>query len=453
MQPDIINKALVIDDDEEVCDIFCDLLKRAGLHVISAKDGMEGLKAFETENPDITLLDLNMPGMHGMDVLRELKQKDPEAPVIVITGYGDVATAVEALKLGAYDFLLKPFKPDYLKLTVRRALERSNLWREVKRLKSALKTSLGVQFGVSEEARILATRAEQLAGSNLALIIEGETGVGKSLAARMIHNFSARSGNPFVTVDMGAIAESLAESELFGHDKGAFTGADKRRCGLIESARGGTIFIDEIENMSPGLQAKMLRMVDEKIIQPVGSSRPLSVDVRIIAASNKCIRDLVAAGKFREDLYFRLGEFIITIPPLKNRKEDILYIANKFLDEIGSDIGRKIHLSESAIAKLIMHDWPGNIRELRNVIRRAVVLANSETIESGDIDFHLATAAPEKEFAGVTGSLQEAVREVEKKVIEKTLKMTNGNKTRAASILQIDFKTLTAKIREFNISN
>lgn len=446
-----MKKVLIIDDDDQVRFVFSDVLRNDDTSVVTAVDGTDGLCVFEQEQPDIILLDMKMPGMNGMDVLKELKQKAQHVPVIMITAHGDVPTAVQAIKLGAYDFLLKPPDLDLLPLVVERAWEHVVLQNACRCLREGIEASLEGRFGVSVEARSLAARIAQLAATELTVVIEGETGVGKSLVARAIHDFSSRAKKPFLKIDMSTVAESVAESELFGHEKGAFTGADRRKAGFFEVAHGGTIFIDEIENMSPLLQTKLLRVVEEKVVVPIGSSVAVPVDVRILAATNRRLKDLVAQGKFREDLLFRLGEFLVAVPPLRIRSDDILYLAHGFLEEAFDDFKKNLQLSPAAEAKLCSHRWPGNVRELRNVIRRAVFLAEEGTINPQDIEFVGESFLKDVPVEG-SCSLHQEVKRLEKQLIEKALKQTQSNKSRAAALLGIDFKTLSSKIRELGIT-
>lgn len=446
-----MKKVLIIDDDEQVRAVFCGFLQSQSIASYSAQDGLIGLEMFREIEPDVVLLDLMMPIMNGMDVLKELKNKNPHIPVIMITAYGDVPTAVEAIQCGAFDFLLKPPALDQLAITVNRALEHSFLLQENDRLRKGFAASLEELFGVSVQAKMLSARIAQLAGTDLTVVIEGETGTGKSYVARAIHDYSIRTGRPFVKVDMGTIAESVAESELFGHEKGAFTGAERRRTGYVESANGGTVFIDEIENMSPMLQAKMLRVVEEKIITPMGTTSPVSVDVRIVAATNRNLKELVSERIFRNDLYFRLSEFIIRIPPLRERQEDISHYAKRFFNEALADFRKNLLLSADALIKLQVYHWPGNVRELKNVVRRAVFLADGSLVNPEHIDF--LTDEGDAELSGEVLPFHTELKSLEKKLIVNALRIAKGKTTKAAALLGIDFKTISKKIRELDIPN
>lgn len=448
-----MQKILIIDDDHQVRSAFGTLLRNNNCETYTAENGTEGIHVFERESPDLVLVDLKMPGLNGMEVLKALKQRTADLPVVIITAHGDVPTAVEAIKLGAFDFIIKPPDLNHLFVTIKRAMELSYLSRELKRLRAGVETSIEVLFGTSQHAKKLAHQINQLADTDLAVIIEGETGVGKTIAARALHTYSRRGNGPFISVDMGTIVESLAESELFGHEKGAFTGAEKVKSGYFERARGGTIFIDEIENMTPAIQAKLLRVVDEKVIHPVGSAAPVPVDVRIVAATNRNLQELVADGKFRDDLFFRLGEFMITIPPLRDRIEDVEYLAERFLEEAAADFRKETRIAADAMTKLMLHRWPGNVRELKNVVRRAVFLAEGNMIMPEHVQFIPDTSSAANRPSETAYSLNHQVRSLERMLIEQALKLTGGNKTKTASLLNIDFKTLAKKIRELGIQH
>lgn len=439
---------LIIDDDEQVRFVFSERLKADRLAVSCAPEGLSGLNQFRLGKPNLVLLDLRMPGLDGMDILEELQRIDASVPVIVITAHGDIPAAVQAIKAGAYDFLLKPLDLDMLSLVVHRALEFGALKREMKRIREGVETSLDQVFGVSRQAKDLARSIIRLAASDLSVILEGETGTGKTHVARAIHEHSARAKAPFVSVDMGTIPDHLAESELFGYEKGAFTGAESRKTGYFAAAHNGTLFIDEIENVSPPLQAKLLRAVEQKIIYPLGSTDPVPVDIRIIAASNKQLKTLVREKVFREDLFFRLGEFCLSIPPLRERPDDIVFFANRFLGEAEKDFIKKVRLSDRAVAKLLSHPWPGNVREIKNVVRRAVFLADECIIEPHHLEFLIELTKAENPALTTVLPLHQATRALERKLVAHALSVTGGNKSKAASLLQIDYKTMLAKAKE-----
>ncbi len=454
-RPQTLHKVLIVDDEPGVRASLAVILEEEGIGFYEAPSGARAVEIFQETRPSVVLLDLVMPGMDGMETMERLKEIDPEIPIIIITGHGDVPTAVDAIKRGAYEFLQKPINIEEFKITLKRAIEKLELEREVKRLHSHVETSIEGMMGRSEAIKKVIEQIQRIAWSDLSVMIQGETGTGKTLVASIIHNLSNRSRGPFVKVDIGAIPETLVESELFGYEKGAFTGAAKRKKGLFESAHGGTIFIDELENMSTYVQSKLLHVVEEKRIYPLGATRPVEVDVRIIAATNEDIKRNVKEKRLREDLFFRLSEFIITLPPLRERIEDIPFLAQRFLMEAGEELNKQVRgISKEAMDRLMKYPWPGNVRELRNIVRKAVLLADGEVIRPESIEFLFGDSQddvidsplmPLKELSTI------AAKKAEKRAIKKALEMTKGNKSRAAAILQIDYKTLLTKIKEFGL--
>ncbi len=454
-RPQTLHKVLIVDDEPGVRASLAVILEEEGIGFYEAPSGARAVEIFQETRPSVVLLDLVMPGMDGMETMERLKEIDPEIPIIIITGHGDVPTAVDAIKRGAYEFLQKPINIEEFKITLKRAIEKLELEREVKRLHSHVETSIEGMMGRSEAIKKVIEQIQRIAWSDLSVMIQGETGTGKTLVASIIHNLSNRSRGPFVKVDIGAIPETLVESELFGYEKGAFTGAAKRKKGLFESAHGGTIFIDELENMSTYVQSKLLHVVEEKRIYPLGATRPVEVDVRIIAATNEDIKRNVKEKRLREDLFFRLSEFIITLPPLRERIEDIPFLAQRFLMEAGEELNKQVRgISKEAMNRLMRYPWPGNVRELRNIVRKAVLLADGEVIRPESIEFLFGDSQddvidsplmPLKELSTI------AAKKAEKRAIKKALEMTKGNKSRAAAILQIDYKTLLTKIKEFGL--
>ena len=361
---------------------------------------------------------------------------------------------MEAIKLGAYDFILKPPDFDRLILTLKRAIEKLELERAVKRLNTAMETSLEWLLGKSLEIKGIIEQIHQVAWSDFSVIIQGETGTGKSTIARVIHNLSRRANGPFTTVDMGAIPETLVESELFGHERGAFTGAERKKKGFFEISHDGTILIDELENMSAYVQSKLLRVVEERKVCPLGSTSPVDMDVRIIAATNTDIRQAVKDKRFREDLFFRLGEFIIDLPPLRERVEDIPFLAQKFFREAAAELNKPMQeVSGEALNLLRQYPWPGNVRELKNVVRRAVLLSGDGVINPAHMDFLVGDKARFEDVPAFKDLSGLSLKEVEKIAIRQTLELTKGNKSKAASILQIDYKTLLTKIKEYGINS
>ncbi|MCL4873527.1 sigma-54 dependent transcriptional regulator [bacterium] len=449
-----MHKVLVIDDEENIRLVLSELLSMKGFSISQAHDGPSGIREFGRVRPHAVLLDHRMPGMDGFETLKAIKEIDPAVPVIFLTAYADIQAAVEAIKSGAHDFVTKPADMESLTLLIRKAVEKLELEREVARLKSAVDASLEAALGRGEAIRRVIGQLVRVAASDFSIIIQGETGTGKSMVAGLIHRMSRRKEGPFVRVDMGAIPEPLIESELFGSEKGAFTGADRARGGYFEAASGGTLFIDELENTSAALQSKLLGAVEARQVCRVGSSKPVPVDARILAASNKDLRVLVKEGSFREDLYFRLNEFTVTLPPLRERADDISFLAGRFLADACEELKRPpLSISDPAMESLLKHPWSGNIRELKNVMRRAALLAGGPEV----FPAHLDLGAEEKygRTAGAVMPLKEvsshAAREAERAAIREALKLSSGNKSRTASVLKIDYKTLLTKIKAYDL--
>ncbi|MHB8882871.1 MAG: sigma-54-dependent transcriptional regulator [Thermodesulfovibrionales bacterium] len=447
-----MDKILIVDDDDDLRRIVRDVLQDEGFSVTEAEDGVAAIREFGRQIPDVVLLDLNMPRMNGIETIRELKKIDSTVPVIIVTAYGDVPTAVEALKSGAYDFTLKPPEFERLITTIKKGVERRKLAIEMMQLDHQLESSLEDKLGRSESIKKAIRQIRQIAMTDISLIIEGETGTGKSVVAGLLHNMSKRAERPFIHVDIGLIPEQLIESELFGYKKGAFTGADKDRTGYFENANGGTIFLDELENMSANAQMKMLSVIERKVVYPLGSAKPLGIDVRVISATNADIRAHVSNRQFREDLFYRLGEFIITLPPLRERPEDIPFFAGKFLFESCAELNKQINgITPDALDVLVRHTWPGNLRELKNVVRRAVLLSGGDTIRRDDIDI-----APGGHKAGPSvlpamGKLRDVLKSAEQRAIADALRFTGFNKSRTAELLDTSYTNLLAKIKEYGI--
>lgn len=452
-----LHKILIVDDDRSVRLVLSTILKKNGFVPLEASNGPEGISIFLSEHPVCVLLDLKMPEMDGMQTLDALKKNDPYVPVIIVTGYADIPTAVRTIKLGAYDFLTKPPQVDKLVLTLKRAIEAYSLQIALNQLDDAMLGSLESLFGMSDSMKNVIQQIRQVSKTDFSVIIQGETGTGKSVVAQTIHNLSKRARNPFQSVDVGVIPENLIESELFGHEKGAFTGADRKKTGFFETAQKGTLFIDELENTPPILQSKLLRAVEEKRIYPIGSTKPVEVDVRIIVATNADIKTAVREKRFREDLFFRLSEYMITVPRLFDRTDDIPFLALKFITAASMELGKQIReLSKEAADMLVGYSWPGNVRELKNVMRRAVLSCEDGVIKPGHIEFIIDDTLSLQNGMSVIIPLKQAAshatREAEKEVIKKALIITKGNKSRAARLLEVDYKTLLTKIKDYNIS-
>lgn len=444
-----MNKIMIVDDEDDLRSVIREVFEDEGLTVLEARDGDSAIEIFKRDTPDAVLMDLSMPGMSGMETMIELAKINAGVPVIILTAHGDIPTAVEAIKSGAYDFTVKP--PDFGKLivTMRRAIEKRDLEMEVKKATDALDLSLEHLLGKSREMKQVIKQINQVAQTNYSIIIQGETGSGKTVVANAIHDMSRRAGKPFVRVDIGLIPDTLVESELFGYKKGAFTGAERPKPGYFEAAHGGTIFLDELENISPHVQGKLLSVIERKEIYPLGTTEPMNVDVRVVAATNKLIKEIVNTGGFREDLFYRLGEFTITLPPLRERTADIPFFAQKFMLESSTELNRQIRVIDpEAVGFLQRQPWPGNIRELKNVIRRAVLTAEGDCIRMKHLE---ALVKEQRAEGGSTCSLKQAVRKLEKQKIRETLIYTKGNKSKAAETLKMSYKSFSEKIKEYNI--
>jgi len=442
---------LVIDDEESMRDSCRQTLSRDGNNVEVAEDGARGLAMLQSKSFDIIILDLKMPGLSGMEVLKKIKEQDCEAVVIVITGYATVESAVEAMKSGAYDFIPKPFTPDSLRAIVKRAQERRELALENVLLRSELQASFGpeVIIGQSKSMKKVEELVRKVGPTDSTVLICGESGTGKELVARAIHRHSSRKDKPFVAVDCGSLVESLFESELFGHVKGSFTGATATKYGRFELANGGTLFFDEIGNISINIQTKLLRVLQEREITKVGSSQIIKVDVRVVAATNKDLHKAAVAGTFREDLFYRLSVVPITLPALRERRDDIPLLADYFLKKYNQKRKRNVKaISDRAMKALVEYDWPGNVRELENAIERAVVLAENDIIKPSDLLYYgLSVETPSKLDAGKAQRLVD----VEKEHIAKTLKVFNGHRGKTAEWLGIDRKTLRLKLKKYGM--
>lgn len=454
-------RILIVDDEEDLCAVLSQLITKQGFKCLIAHEGETALKMVYSQAPDVLLLDFKMPGMNGMEVLQKAHDLKPDLPVVMITAFADIPGAVSALKAGVYDYLAKPFENSEVIRVIQRALSEGNLKKMIDHSfsENIQKSSLRILMGPSDHIFRLTTDVNRVAKSDFNVIILGETGSGKELVARNIHQESSRAKSSFVPVDCGAIPETLFESELFGYEKGAFTGAEGQRKGKYEIAHGGTLFLDEILNMPSGSQSKLLRVLQEKEIYRVGATRPVRVDVRVLVACNQELEEQVEAKLFREDLYFRLNEFIIKIPPLRDRKEDILYLAKRFLDLTNMELKKKVErFSDSAREALLNYEWPGNVRQLRSVIRRAVLLAN-DIISTNDLDLKSKTRTDWEfniELQGMPWkeqSLKEILSRnktiVEREVLFRVLRMTQGNKAKAARLLKIDYKTIHTKTKQF----
>jgi DNA-binding NtrC family response regulator len=444
---DLSANILVIDDDKVMRDACQQILTRQGYRVELAASARQGLALLEKASFDAILLDLVMPDLDGLETLKKIRAIDPESEVIIITGYGTIQSAVESIKAGAFHFLSKPFTPDDLRHLVGRALEKRRVNLENLYLRQELKKDeRSVLVYQSEPMERIMEIVTRVAPTDSTVLITGESGTGKGLVANKIHQLSQRSRRPFITVDCGTLVETLFESELFGHVKGSFTGADANKIGKFELAQQGTLFFDEISNIGLEVQAKLLRAVEERKISKVGSHRVITVDVRIIAATNKDLTKAIKDGSFREDLFYRLNVVLIQMPPLRERKGDIPMLAQHFLEKYNARLRKNLKgFAPEALELLMRHDWPGNVRELENTMERLVVLSSGPFLEPGDLAFAGTILSP----AGEASSL--SLKDLERDHIIQTLQRFDGHKSETARALGIDRKTLREKLRRYNI--
>ena len=454
-----MERILIVEDKESMAQMLRETLELAGYEVMIAKDGGEGIKRIRDSKIDLVLTDLKLPKKDGMEILKASKEENSLIPVIVMTAFGSVETAVSAMKLGAYDFITKPLDTDYLQLLIDRALRNQRLVTENMLLKDALSHHAGMPdiIGKSPQMLEVAENIRKVSSTKTTVLLLGESGTGKELFARAIHDLSPRRDHPFVAINCAAIPKELLESELFGHEKGAFTGAGEKKLGKLELADRGTVFLDEIGEMDLGLQAKVLRALQEGEIDRVGGAHPIKVDIRIIAASNRDLEAAVKEHSFREDLFYRLSVFPITAPPLRERKDDIPVLAEHFLAACAAEMNTpRKRVSQTAMDTLKSYHWKGNVRELENVIERAMILCEGDTITGEHL--RLAPfASPEAMLMNIPmeGTLEEAAHTAlsaaETLRIRKALESTHGNKTRAAEILKVSYKTLLTKIKDYGI--
>jgi DNA-binding NtrC family response regulator len=443
---------LVIDDEDIMREYVEESLVRAGHSVRSVSSGKEGLASLKSGSFDLVVTDLKMAPMDGLEVVRRVR-RDPAGPrCIVMTAYGTIETAVQAMKNGAEDYILKPFTPDELELAVSRAIERAKLAEENRYLRNALNEPFRFDAMVGDSAlmQTVHDQIRKVACSKSTVLIRGESGTGKELVARAIHYTGDRKDKPFIKVNCAALSAGVLESELFGHEKGSFTGAHDRKIGRFELADGGTLLLDEVSEMSTDLQPKLLRALQEREIDRVGGNRPIPVDTRIIATSNRDLERAVEHGTFREDLFFRLSVIPIQLPPLRARREDIPPLLDHFVDHFCRENGRaNLKIEPAAREALVRYEWPGNVRELQNAIERAVVLAGSDRLTADDFPVLTGRAAPSTNGHGPGVRVGATVAEMEKELILRTLESCGDNRTRAAEVLQISVRTLRNKLKEY----
>ena len=444
-------RILIVDDEKIALRNLEHIMKKEGYDVVTTQSGAQAIKMLELslENEfDMVLTDLKMPGVDGMQVLAQSKKICPDTEVVMVTGYATMESAIEAVKAGAYHYVSKPFELDEVRRVVKKALEKRALKLENRRLREKLAGINGANIITENpEMRKVLSVAKQIAHSDVSVLITGESGTGKELMARFIHENSPRAKAPFMGINCGVFTEELLSNELFGHEKGSYTGADQRKKGLIESAEGGTLFLDEITEMPPGMQVKLLRTLQEREIMPIGSTEPVKIDIRFVAATNRDILKMVSDGRFRQDLYFRINVMNIYLPPLAKRRQDIPLLAHYFINKYNTRTDKKVtSLSPEALRQLMVYDFPGNVRELENIIERAIVLARGETIEVE----HLPEMAVQT-FRSNKGSMP-SLDDQERSYIEWVLDQTEGNKTKAAEILGIDRVSLWRKLKKYALN-
>jgi len=444
-------RVLIVDDDAASRRLLEVRLRALGCDVAMASDGREALAAVHHEAPALMLLDLQMPRMAGMDLLRALRRDGFDLPVIVVTAHGSIETAVEAMKEGAHDFIPKPFDPKHLEIVVRKALERKQLVESNQLLREALAAAMLDIIGESPPMRRAMEVARKVAGTNSTVLLLGESGTGKEVFSHAIHRWSPRHDQPFVIVNCVALSEQLLESELFGHEKGAFTGAHQTKKGKFELAHGGTVFLDEIGDMPAALQSKLLRVLQDHTFERVGGTRPIHTDIRVIAATNRDLEKAVRDGRFREDLFYRLNVVSITLPPLRDRKEDIPALVEHFVACYAAETKKSVRgVARGAMALLAAHAWPGNIRELANAIERAVVLCAGDQIGPGDLSLPeavRATAAAAPEITAAVRDYHAQMRAYKKAIIKAAMHQAEGNQTKAAALLGIQRTYLVKLLR------
>ena len=457
-------KILIVDDNADLRFNLSSILKDDSYDVAAVADGKAALKAVQNNSPNLVLLDIRLPEMDGIKILEKAKKIDKDLIIIMLTAYADVKDAVKAMKLGAYDYITKPFDNEELILIIKRALQTQYLSKEVESLRERLgeKTVTEEMMGGSKQIKQVLNQVKIIAPTNMTVIIQGESGTGKELIANMIHENSLRKDKPFVAIDCGAIPETLVESELFGYEKGAFTGADDRKEGKFEQVNGGTLFLDEITNLPNSTQVKLLRVIQERKLQHLGGKKDIKVDVRIIVATNINLSEAVKAGRLRNDLFYRLNEFQIELPRLQERRDDIPILAKFFLREANQDLNKKVEgISSETMRMLLNYHWPGNVRQLKNVIKKAVLLCDSNLINLAHISLdNVGSSNENKDFipqveleedVSLHEMTKKATRQLEQDIIKQALIKAGGNKTKTAKILKIDRMTLYSKLKELQL--
>jgi two-component system response regulator AtoC len=453
-----VRRVLVVDDEENIRLVLRTLLKRHGYEVETAPGGEDALGLVESFGPDVVITDVRMPRMGGMDLLSTLRAKGNDATVIVMSAYGNLDQAIDAIKAGAYDYIQKPFKPDEVVLALRKAEERESLRRENRVLREEIRREHRFEdiLAKSTVMQGVFRTIAKIASYKTTVLISGESGVGKELVARALHTRSIRAGEAFVVVNCGAIPENLLESELFGHKKGAFTDAVQDRSGLFSEADGGTLFLDEIGELPLGLQVKLLRVLEDGKIRKLGEAKDVAVDVRIVAATHRDLLKETQKGRFREDLFYRLNVLPIVVPPLRDRREDIPVLIEHFMARNNARLGTSINGLDSEARRLLYeHPWPGNVRELENTIERAMVLCEGDKLMAADLPERIREAQNPVQMQLASGelSVKKTTRIIEEILIRRALQKTKGNRTRAAEVLEISHRALLYKIKDYKITD
>jgi len=454
-----MEKILIVDDDKDFQFTVYNILKDEGYEVIVTNNGTGAFNKIKMTSPDLVLLDIKLPDMDGMKILERIKKTDKDLIVIMITGYGHINETVKAMKLGAFDYITKPFDNRELIIRIKKALQTQYLNKELESLRKIVGENIVTKevMGEGPQIKRVLNQLKIIAPTNLSVIIQGESGTGKELIAHMIHQVSKRKDEPFITIDCGTIPVELAESELFGYEKGAFTGSDSKKEGRFEQANGGTLFLDEINNLSDAIQMKLLRVIQERKLQHLGGKKDINIDVRIIVATNVDLYEAVKSGKFRNDLFHRLNEFHIFIPALRERKEDIPTLAKHFLNMANKELNRKIKgFSADTMKFLHNYSWPGNVRELKNAIRRAVILTDYNVSEYINLSSLSADMKQQEEIEMIKTfeegfSFGEIIKNFERNLIQKALEKADNNKTQAAKILKIQRKALYRKMEKLGL--
>ncbi len=452
-------KILIVDDEKKICAILSQILSEEGYITNAVGSGEAAIETVASFQPDLILMDQNMPGMNGIETMAKIKARHPEITVIILTAFGSIPLAVDAVKKGAYDYLAKPFDNDKLLIIIRRALEHRRLTEEVSHLKKQLqeKYSFSNIIGVSPKMQQVFEQINRVCATDATVLIQGESGTGKELIMKAIHYHSHRKDQPLITVNCGAVPFNLLESEFFGHEKGAFTDAKERKIGKFEQANGGTIFLDEIGELPPDAQVKLLRVLDERKLTRIGGNQTIPLNVRVIAATNKDLQAEIQKGKFRLDLFYRLNIVTITVPPLRERKEDIPLLVEHFIDKYNKRLAMNVtSVSQSAMSYLMDYPWPGNVRDLENAIQSAMILVQDDTIRVEDLPLRL-RGYPEisdeimSSEKGLEAQVLELTNKIEKELIIKALEKCSQNRTNTAELLKISRKTLFNKMKQYGL--